>query len=224
MDNKTNNDDILADWDNVKPATKEQVDEFEAGERAFDNHEERDESWSDEKKTGYDCAKESYECRVAEAKSFKLSDSFVKRFYNHNRNEIADFASKEYTRLCFEAYCRDTLFPFDGKLNMNADAIGRILAILFKTDDWRVLALAKQIADCDDWRETIYCDMTDRGQFCISKLALDDKERMRIVKLQREALSIAKSAKGKSEEEIEKALSDIADILERVNDPDERLL
>lgn len=224
MNDKTNNDDFLADWDNVKPATEEQVDEFEAGEQAFNNHEERDESWSDEKKTGYDCAKETYECRVAEAKRFKLSDDFVEQFFHKNLSEIIDYATKEYIRLCYEAYRRDTLLPFDGKLNRNVDAIGRILAIMFKTDDWQVLALAKQIADCDHMRETVYSCMVDSGQFGISKLALDDKERMRIVKLQREALSIAESAKGKSDAQIKKAVDDIADILSKVNDPDERLM
>lgn len=223
MDNKTNNDDFFAGWDNAT-CTPEQKAEFEAGKQAFDNREERDESWSNEKKTGYDCAKEGFECRVAEAKRFKLPDSFVEQFYHKNLSKITEYATKEYVRLCYEAYRRDTLLPFDGRLNRNVDAIGRILAIMFKTDDWQVLALAKQMADDDDMRETIYSIMVDSGQFGISKLALDDKERMRIVRLQREALSIAESAKGKSDVQIEKALSDIADILSKVNDPNERYL
>lgn len=155
---------------------------------------------------------------------YKLPDGFAEEFYERKMGEIANYATKEYVRLCYEAYRKDTLLPFDGRLNRNVDAIGRILAILFKTDDWEVLALAKELADNDRIRETIHELMVENGQFGISKLALDDKERMRIVKLHREALSIAKSAKGKSDAQIEKALSDIADILSKVNDPDERLL
>ena len=66
MNCKTRDNDFFADWDNVKPATEEQVKEFEAGTAAFFNNEERSDVWSEEKKTGYDCAKETHECRVAE--------------------------------------------------------------------------------------------------------------------------------------------------------------